>query len=60
MLGQATAGAHCREELRPPNRFFSRRKHAQKNPDLSTGQLSEEFQQNLVIVGAELVAWDAL
>ena len=27
------------------------------NFDLSTGQLSEEFRWNLVLVGAELVAW---
>ena len=36
LLGQATAGAHCREELRPLNRSLSRREHAEKNPDLST------------------------
>ena len=29
LLGQATAGAHCREELRPLNRPLSRREHAE-------------------------------
>ena len=29
----------------------------QKNFELSTGQLSQEFRRDLVIVGAELVAW---
>ena len=46
------SGVHCREEL-------SRREAAEKNFDLSTGQLSEEFRWELVIVGAELAAWSA-
>ena len=60
LLRRATAGTHRRENVRPFNRSLSRREHAEKNQDLSTGQPSEEFRQNLVIVGAELVALDAL
>ena len=44
----------------PLNRSLSRWEHAEKNQDLSTGLSSEEFRRNLVIVGAKLVAWDAL
>ena len=44
LLVHATARAHCREVLRPLNRSLSRREHAEKNPDLSTVQLSEEFR----------------
>ena len=53
LLRRATAGAHCREELWPLNRSLSRREAAEKSFDLSTGQLSEEFRWDLVIVGAE-------
>ena len=60
LLGQATAGTHYREELRPLNRLLSRLEQAEKNQDFSTGLSSKEFRRNLVIVGAELVAWDAL
>ena len=57
LLGRATAGAHCREELRPFNRSLSRREHEEKNLDLSTSLSSDGFRRHLVMVGAELVAW---
>ena len=48
LLQQATAGAHCREE--PLSSSLSRREAAKKSFGLSTGQLSEEFRWDLVIV----------
>ncbi len=52
--------SYCRSALqRRLNRSLSRREAAEKSFDLSTGQLSEEFRWDLIIVGAELAAWSA-
>lgn len=57
LLGQATAGAHCKEKLWPLNRLLSRQEAAEKSFDLSTGQLSKEFWWSLIIAFADLVLW---